>query len=66
MNYEIACNPIPSAEVPGYTFRRDQNGCTIARCVACRVGFVVREGDAVEVRHAMRAHRDLSHGCGAR
>jgi hypothetical protein len=64
MNYELACQSIPSADVPGYRFTCDHNGRTIARCMACRVGFVVREDDAVEVRCAMRAHRDLSHGGG--
>ena len=25
MNYEIPCNPIPGADVPGYRYQRDQN-----------------------------------------
>jgi hypothetical protein len=48
MNHETICNPIPAADVPGFQFYRDQNGRTIARCVVCRVGFVVTTGlDAV-------------------
>jgi CRISPR/Cas system-associated protein Cas7 (RAMP superfamily) len=57
MNYEVACNPIPGADVPGYKFRRDQNGTVIARCVACSVGFVVREGHAANVRRLMNVHQ---------
>ena len=66
MNYELACQPIPSAEVPGYRFTCDHNGRTIARCLTCRVGFLVSETNGEAVRHAMAMHRDLSHGCGAR
>ena len=66
MNYEIACQPIPSADVPGYRFTCDHNGRTIARCLTCRVGFLVRETNGEAVRQAMAMHRDLSHGCGAR
>ena len=65
MNYEIPCNPIPGADVPGYQFQRDQNGTVIARCVACRIGFTVTETNGEAVKHAMVMHRDLSHGCGA-
>ena len=64
LNYEIACNPISAADVPGYTFRRDQNGAVIARCTVCRVGFTVRETNGEAVRYAMAMHRDFSHGCG--
>ena len=64
MNYEISCRPVSSAEVPGYRFTRDQNGAMIARCLFCRVGFLVRETNTEAVRYAMTAHRDLSHGCG--
>lgn len=63
MNYEISCPPVSSAEVPGYRFSRDQNGAVIARCLFCRVGFLVRTNTEA-VRYAMTAHRDLSHGCG--
>ena len=66
MNYELACQPIPSADVPGYRFTCDHNGRTIARCLTCRVGFLVRETNGEAVRQAMAMHRDLSHGCGAR
>ena len=66
MNYEISCPPVSSADVPGYRFTPDQNGALIARCEACRVGFLVRETNDAEVRQAMAAHRDLSHGCRAR
>ncbi len=34
MNYETICDPIPGAEIDGYTFRRDQNGTIIARCIS--------------------------------
>jgi hypothetical protein len=55
MNYEIACNPIPSADVPGYTFRRVHNGCTIAAWLA---GLPSLSGRVMrgEARHA-RASR---------
>ena len=29
MNYELACQPIPSADVPGYRFTCDHNGRTM-------------------------------------
>ena len=60
MNYEIPC------DVPGYRFTRGKNGTLIGRCTACRVEFTVRETNDQAVRQAMAAHRDLSHGCGAR
>jgi hypothetical protein len=67
MNCEISCPSVStSAEVPGYRFTRDQNGAVIARCEACRIGFLVRETNGEAVRQAMAMHRDLSHGCGAR
>jgi hypothetical protein len=46
-----------AADVPGFTFRRDQNGTVIARCVVCSVGFVVREDHADNVRRLMNVHQ---------
>jgi hypothetical protein len=64
MNYEIS--PVSSTDVPGYRFTCDHDGRTIARCLTCRVGFLVRETNGEEVRQAIAMHRDLSHGYGAR
>jgi hypothetical protein len=64
-NYETICDPPPWAmAVPGYSFRRDQNGRTIARCVRCSAGFAVTEHNAAPVRYAMVMHREWVHGCG--
>ena len=61
-NHEVHCNPIPAADVPGFRFTRNQNGVIVARCTACRIGFVVREENAERVRFAMGAHQEWVHG----
>jgi len=52
--------PAPTATpqpIDGFQFYRDQNSMVIARCVACSVGFVVREDHAANVRRLMKVHQ---------
>jgi len=43
-NYETICDPPPWATaVGGFSFRHDQNGRTIARCVRCCAGYALTE-----------------------
>jgi hypothetical protein len=60
--YEIPCNPVPAAEVNGFRFGKDQEGVVVARCVFCKVGFVVTDENAAETRHAMIRHLETIHG----
>ena len=59
---EPPADPIPAADVDGFTFHRDQHGAIVARCVMCKVGFVVRSETAEAVRANMIAHLDAVHG----
>ena len=61
-NHEVHCDPIPAADVAGFRFTRNQNGVIVARCSACKIGFVMREENAERARDAMSAHQDLMHG----
>ena len=61
-NDEVHCNPIPAADVPGFRFTRNQNGVIVARCVWCRIGFVVIEETAERARYAMGVHLQYAHG----
>ena len=60
-NLEFFCNPIPAADVPGFRFTRNQNGVIVARCMTCRIGFVIFEKDAASARSVMGAHHDWAH-----
>ena len=62
MNYGVPCDPIPAADVAGFTFYCDQNGAVVARCVRCRVGFAVREDNAEAIRPRMVMHLEFAHG----
>jgi hypothetical protein len=53
MTDETICNPIAAADVDGFTFHRDDHGAMIARCVMCKVGFVVTSETAEAVRANM-------------
>jgi hypothetical protein len=58
MRFETICDPPPGVTaVDGFQFYRDQNSMVIARCVACSVGFVVREDHAANVRRLMNVHQ---------
>ena len=62
MTDETICNPIPAADIDGFTFHRDEHGAIIARCVMCKVGFVVTSETAEAVRANMITHLDAVHG----
>jgi hypothetical protein len=62
MTDETICNPIPAADVDGFTFHRDDHGAIMARCVMCKVGFVVTSETAEAVRANMIRHLDAVHG----
>jgi hypothetical protein len=64
MNVHVPCNPVPAAEVDGFQFGRDQDGTVVARCIICKVGFVVTDENAAETRHAMIRHLETVHGPG--
>jgi hypothetical protein len=55
---------IPAADVDGFTFHRDQRGAIIARCVVCRIGFVITSETAETGRANMITHLDAVHGAG--
>jgi len=55
---------IPAADVGGFTFHRDQRGAIIARCVVCRIGFVITSETAETGRANMITHLDAVHGAG--
>ena len=61
MNYETVCNPVPSAEVNGFNFFRDQDGTIIARCCWCMIGFDVTAENAATIRSMMIMHLELVH-----
>ena len=64
MRTYVRCDPPPGVDtVEGFVFQRDQTDIVVARCVRCRVGFVV-SGNGEAASHAMRVHRELEH-CGA-
>ena len=54
---------IPAADVGGFTFC-DQRGAIIARCVVCRIGFVITSETAETGRANMITHLDAVHGAG--
>ena len=62
MNDEIPVDPIPAADVDGFLCYRDQRGAIIARCVACRIGFVVTN----ETAEAARGGYDHASECRTR
>ena len=62
MNYETICDPPSGADVEGFTYHRDQRGAIIARCVVCKVGFVVTSETAKTARGNMITHLDTVHG----
>ena len=62
MNYEIPSDPPPGADVDGFTYHRDQRGAIIARCVVCKVGFVITSETAKTARANMITHLDTVHG----
>jgi len=62
MNYEIPSDPPLGADVDGFTYHRDQRGAIIARCVVCKVGFVVTSETAKTARANMITHLDTVHG----
>lgn len=59
---ETICEPIPAADVDGFMFYRGERGAIIARCVMCKVGFVVTNETAEAVRANMITHLDSVHG----
>ena len=62
MNDETICDPPLGADVDGFTYHRDQHGAIIARCLMCKIGFVVTAETAKAVRANMLAHLDAVHG----
>jgi hypothetical protein len=62
MNDEIPVDPIPAADVDGFLCYRDQRGAIIARCVVCRIGFVVTNETPQAARADMITHLNAVHG----
>ena len=48
--------------VAGLKARATESGVIVARCVWCRIGFVVREETAERARYAMGVHLQYAHG----
>jgi hypothetical protein len=59
---ENICDPPSGTDVDGFTFERDPRGAIIARCVMCKVGFVITSETANNVRANMLMHLDAVHG----
>ena len=64
MRNDVPCDPPPGVEaVTGFAFQRDVDGVVVARCVVCRVGYVV-SGNGEAATHATKVDRDSVHcGC---
>jgi hypothetical protein len=60
-DHDTLCDPVPSAEVDGFNFFRDQNGSVSARCCWCLIGFEVTAENAATVRSMMIMHLELVH-----
>jgi len=61
MNDDAICDPPPEADVDGFTFHRDQHEAIIARCLMCKIGFVVTAETATAMRANMLTHLDAVH-----
>jgi hypothetical protein len=61
MNDQNICDAPSGIDVDGFTFERDTRGAIIARCVMCKVGFLITSETANNVRANMLKHLDAVH-----